>query len=210
MEQAPLVAPTTPPCRLTRLASWNLWLIPNSSHELGPRPLKQADRLAALLRSPEGLPAQPAGLPEGLEVVCMQEVWAWHAGIFKLCFACTAWMPLSLRPALRLVSTKFDTLFDIFGFLFLLLALLTGVVLRLLWFLPGYETLMCWNPRRLLIPSLFRAGLTHPIGASPCFTEPALLDSGLFMVANRKPKERYVLDAVCVVYTCRRLIDLSL
>eukprot|EP01045_Picozoa_sp_COSAG04_P029888 COSAG04_NODE_5031_length_1774_cov_7.260896_1_plen_70_part_10 len=34
---------------LAQLATWNVWLIPNSSSELGPRPLKQARRLCQLL-----------------------------------------------------------------------------------------------------------------------------------------------------------------
>ena len=74
------------------------------------------------------------------------------------------------------------------GFVALLLALLTGIFCRVLCFVPGYEYLMCWNPRRLLAPGLHSAGLTHLIGATPSFTEPALFDSGLFMAANQAPK----------------------
>lgn len=40
--------------RLVRLVSWNLWLIPNSSHELGPRPIKQAERIRRLMLHGEG------------------------------------------------------------------------------------------------------------------------------------------------------------
>lgn len=118
----------------------------------------------------------------------MQEVWAWHSGCCKILFACTAWLPLGLRPALRRISTKFDVLCDILGFVVLLLGLVSGIFLRIFCFLPGYEYLMCWNPRRLLAPQLHSAGLTHLIGASPCFTEPAIFDSGLFMAANQAPK----------------------
>jgi hypothetical protein len=174
--------------RLVRIISWNLWLIPNSSHELGPRPIKQAERLGQLMHEARGGGRDDGQAAAGLEVVCMQETWAWHAGCFKLLFACTAWLPLGLRPALRDLSTKFDVLCDVLGFIALLLALLAGIVFRLLWFLPGYEYLACWNPRRLLIPHLRAAGLTHVVGATPCFTEPALFDSGLFMVANQAPK----------------------
>lgn len=182
--------PARQPVRLQRIVSWNLWLIPNSSHELGPRPIKQAERIGQLLHGDTLLETDDRSplSREGLQVVCMQEVWAWHAGCCKLLFACTAWLPPGLRPALRNVSGKFDVLCDIFGFVALLLALVSGVFLRVLCFLPGYEYFMCWNPRRLLGPGLQRAGLTHLIGASPCFAEPALFDSGLFMAANRAPK----------------------
>eukprot|EP01043_Picozoa_sp_COSAG02_P056372 COSAG02_NODE_6676_length_3424_cov_13.333835_2_plen_71_part_00 len=40
--------------RLVRLVSWNLWLIPNSSHELGPRPIKQAERIRRLMLHGDG------------------------------------------------------------------------------------------------------------------------------------------------------------
>ena len=56
---------------------------------------------------------------------------------------------------------------------------------------------MCWNPRRLLIPSLYSAGLTHAIGGSPCFTEPALFDSvrpqaPLLLVISRVCSDRWL------------------
>ena len=175
--------------RLVKIVTWNLWLIPNSSHELGPRPIKQGERIGRLLHGDRWRPVDECPPPsEGLQVVCMQEVWAWHAGCCKLLFACTAWLPLGFRSALRDISRKFDGLCDAFGFIALLLALVTGIFLRVLWFLPGYEYFMCWNPRRLLSPQLHRAGLTHLIGERPCFTEPAIFDSGLFMAANRAPK----------------------
>ena len=168
---------------LAQLATWNVWLIPNSSSELGPRPLKQARRLCQLLE--EGAPA-PGG-PGGLRLIALQEVWAWHCGCAKLLFACTAWLPPDLRPRLRRISPWFDVLCDALGFLALLLGLLSGLVLRIFWWVPGYERLLVWNPRRLLLPGLSGAGFTHAVGLEPSFGSFALFDSGLFMVANQEP-----------------------
>ena len=113
---------------LTKLATWNLWLIPNSSSELGPRPIKQAQRLARLMRppSPEADemksnannharqdPSAAAAAGAGLRVVVMQEVWAWHCGCAKPLFSCTVWpLPLDLRIRLRRVSPQMDVLCD--------------------------------------------------------------------------------------------------
>jgi hypothetical protein len=170
--------------RLVQLASWNLWLIPNSSPFPSVRPPALGSRVCELLVPPSPHACPDGGLVKGLVVVCFQECWAWHAGLGKLPFWLCSRLPHGLFVGLSSWPGA-ALLIDVVGFLALLFALLTGLLYRVLQWLPGYEALFCWNPRRAVAAALEPAGLSFPVGIVPSFGFPALYDSGLFMAANR-------------------------
>jgi hypothetical protein len=172
--------------RLVQLVSWNVWLIPNSCPFPSTRPAALGARICELLVPPSPHACPDAGLVRGLVVVCFQECWAWHAGLGKLPFwLCSLLAPHSLCVRVCSALPGAALACDVAGFLALLFALLSGLFCRVLQWLPGYQALLCWNPRLILAQALRPVGLCYPVGLEPIFGMPALYDSGLFMMSNR-------------------------
>jgi hypothetical protein len=167
--------------RLSHILSWNAWVIPFASSRLASRPVLQGREAARLLDSEWN--SNP-----GLVVVCMQELWGWHVGIGKIFLLISPALD-SFQGCLRRIpgGIYFS---EFVGLTFIILFFLTGFLFRLISWLPFYDYFFVWNPRTLFASSLRSTPLIHSIGIS---TPIRLIDSGLFMMANRRPiKEGFV------------------
>eukprot|EP01051_Picozoa_sp_SAG22_P014094 SAG22_NODE_1665_length_3861_cov_4.460128_1_plen_470_part_00 len=177
-----------PELELQALLAGNVWLIPTSSPVPMSRPRGQAAFIADTLSR-----LGPAG-PDQLRVVCLQEVWPWHAGPVKL----LVWLLSLLVPwqasgwlarAPGFVRTPCEFLL---GLGFVVLLYLPGILVNILT-LGRLRSLTSWisiwSPGTLFRSPLARAGLPHAIGLDQhdWGPFPCQHGRGLLMFATHEP-----------------------